>query len=82
MSDRTLAGTTCALGLLRAKEQCSAARSDVGHCGDRTCRDKTNAADVACTERKPALTGRVPASGHVRPGASGRVFVALDPYCK
>jgi hypothetical protein len=33
-------------------------------------------------ERKLALTGCGPALGHIRPGASGRVFVALDPYCK
>jgi hypothetical protein len=37
--------------------------------------------DVARAKRKPALTGRGPASGHVRPGALGRVFVALDPLC-
>jgi hypothetical protein len=37
--------------------------------------------DVACVKRKPALTGRTLALGRVRPGASGRVFVALDPLC-
>jgi hypothetical protein len=38
-------------------------------------------ADVARAKRKAALTGRGPASGRVRPGALGRVFIALDPLC-